>query len=146
VEQVLLSLSGNVSDIVLNGNLPNPIAITATGDFPDTFNVGFDLPNVAGADFRYTLADGTIGQPDPNCATPNISSGLVPISNISGSHIKILQCRSGWTQSPVVTAGPFNLRVASPTPSVPNLTIFEATPVGFTTATTGATWFCIQQM
>lgn len=136
-------ISGNVTDLVLDCNLPSPVVLTGSGTFNNAVDVAFDPVSVAGATFQYTLGDGSGSHLDPSCISGNSTTNTVPITNTQLNTIKILQCASGWLPSSVVTVGSYFVKVANPVPSTATGTSMDSgTSVSFSTATTGATWFC----
>lgn len=134
-------ISSSVNDIVINCSLPDPSYITASAIYENTLDVILSTL-VSGAEYRYTLGDGT--QPNPTCASPNFTTtSLIPITDNSLSVVKSIQCKAGWLTSNVTTSGNYNLRVAIPVPSlVTNTAMNWNETVSFSTATTGGTWFC----
>ncbi|WCL49858.1 LamG-like jellyroll fold domain-containing protein [Leptospira sp. GIMC2001] len=135
-------VSGNVNDLLISCALPLPELITVAGTFNNLVNVALNAP-VTGANFRYTLGDGTGAQTDPTCASPDTTTTTIPITEAINHTIKVRQCRAGWPPSAVVASGSYNLKVADPSPVVATATGMDAGgTTGFTTTTTAITWFC----
>jgi len=134
------SISSNVSNLILDCNLPLPeLATSAPTNFANTTNISLSAP-VSGADFRYTLGNGA--QSNPTCSTGTSTTTTIPISANPNNYIKAIQCRSGWTTSGLLTAGPYEMIAASPTPDkVSGTGLDQNESVNFTSTTMGA-WTC----
>lgn len=139
------TITSNVADLVLNCSLPQPVVTTASGISPAPIDVALS-GLLSGAEFRYTLGDGTSGQPDPNCSSPDTTTTTIPMSNHTVPYIKLIQCRAGWVSSAITTAGPYHFQVATPTPSTSSgISLNFNSTVSFASPSTPDSWTCYTQ-
>ncbi len=97
---------------------------------------------VSGADYRYTKGNGS--QVDPTCSTGTQGSVTPPsVSSNSNSNIKFIQCRSGWSDSPVSSVN-YTLKAGDPSLGKTSGTSYSASETfSITTTTTGSPWQCV---